>query len=229
MRILRVSSRDEGSQQAATLFAELSAANPTKPVGLATGSTMSGVYRELENLGFIPECEIAFALDEYSGLGRDHPNSYFGELNEQFVQRIGFKGRLLVPGQEPYSDPEEFERAHLAQGPLAVQLLGLGSNGHIAFNEPGSSWDSVTRVVELHEATIRDNSRFFEYPATMPSYATTQGIATIKRASALLLLVFGESKLAALQAAFRNPGVNSPVSSLFDHPNLTLITDLELS
>jgi glucosamine-6-phosphate deaminase len=114
-------------------------------------------------------------------------------------------------------------------GPVAVQLLGLGSNGHIAFNEPGSPWDSLTRVVDLHEQTLRDNARFFEDTAQMPTRAITQGIATIKRASAILLVVFGGNKLKALKDALDNPGLQAPASSLFDHPNLTLITDLDLS
>lgn len=228
MNIHKVESREVGSQLAARLFVELSQANPAKPVGLATGSTMAGVYQELENLGFSPKCQVAFALDEYLGLSPEHENSYARELTTNFSERLGFQGELLVPGQEPLGDPTSFEQFHLEQGPVSVQLLGLGTNGHIAFNEPGSSWDSTTRVVELHEATIRDNSRFFADSSKIPSQATTQGIATIKRASALLLLVFGQNKLEALQIALNNPGTHAPASSLLDHPNLTLITDLDI-
>lgn len=230
MRIERVASREAGSQLAAQLFADFSNLNPTKPVGLATGATMSGVYQELANQGFSPGCDKAFALDEYLGLTKDHKNSYLFELNEQFAKRLGFKGELLVPGQPPFEAEEGlalFEKEHLSAGPLSVQLLGLGSNGHIAFNEPGSSFDSLTRVVELHPETLRDNSRFFEDPDQMPRLASTQGIATIKRASALLLLVFGETKQAALTAALSKVDTNSPASALLDHPNLTLITDLD--
>lgn len=228
MKIQRVESREAGSQLAARLFVELSQANPTKPVGLATGSTMTGVYQEMQHLGFSPKCQLAFALDEYLGLPPEHENSYARELTTNFSERLGFQGELLVPGQEPLSDPTSFEHFHLEQGPVSVQLLGLGTNGHIAFNEPGSSWDSTTRVVELHEATIKDNSRFFADPSMMPTHATTQGIATIKRASSLLLLVFGQNKLEALQTALKNPGIHSPASALLDHPNLTLITDLDI-
>lgn len=224
----RVESREAGSQLAARLFVELSQANPTKPVGLATGSTMAGVYRELENLGFNPKCQVAFALDEYLGLPPVHENSYARELTTNFSERLGFQGQLLIPGQEPLSDPTSFEQFHLEQGPVSVQLLGLGTNGHIAFNEPGSSWDSTTRVVELHEATIKDNSRFFSDGSKMPTHATTQGIATVKRANALILLVFGQNKLEALQTALNNPGIHAPASALLDHPNLTLITDLDI-
>lgn len=229
MKIHRVSSREAGSKLAAELFAELSSSKPKDPVGLATGSTMADIYKELEDQGYKPTCDIAFALDEYLGLSPKHANSYAKELENQFSKRLGFEGELLTPGQEPLSDPASFERFHLEHGPVSVQLLGLGSNGHIAFNEPGSSWDSETRVVELHEVTMRDNARFFSDPSQMPTRATTQGIATIKRANALLLVVFGESKLPALRRAFSDPGIENPASSIFDHPNLTLITDLDLS
>jgi len=231
VRIERVDSREAGSKLAAQLFADFSNLNPTKPVGLATGATMSGVYQELAKQGFSPSCQKAFALDEYLGLTKEHKNSYFYELNEQFVKRLGFKGELLVPGQPPFEGEEGlalFEQEHRRSGPLSVQLLGLGSNGHIAFNEPGSSFDSLTRVVELHPQTLLDNARFFEDPSEMPKFASTQGIATIMRASELLLLVFGETKQAALTAALSKADGDSPASALLDHPNLTLITDLDL-
>lgn len=231
LKTIKVQSREEGSRLAAKLFADLAEQNPDKPVGLATGSTMAGVYSALADMGFRPTCPHAFALDEYAGLPQTHENSYFRELSEKFAHATGWTGALHVPGvgyEDVEAGAEAFEETITALGPVSVQLLGLGSNGHIAFNEPGSAFDSVTRVVELHPQTRADNARFFASADQVPTNAVTQGLATINRASALLLLVFGEGKRPALLQALSDPGPMTPLAALLDHPNLTLITDLDI-
>lgn len=231
MRIIRVADRAAGSLAAAKLFIELAEANPTKPVGLATGGTMSGVYSKLRELGLRPSCQDAFALDEYLDIDPASQNSYLYELNQSFAQALGWTGTLHVPGQGDYrgsSGIELFEQRIAALGPLSVQLLGLGTNGHVAFNEPGSDFDSRTRVVELHPQTRADNARFFESEEQMPTHATTQGLATIRQASNLLLLVFGENKKPALAKALSDPDPLTPLAALTDHANLVLITDLDI-
>ena len=230
MIIKKVQNKDQGSKLAAELFIEFSNASPSKPVGLATGETMAGVYRELSIQGFSPAFEHAFALDEYSGINKSDKNSYFQELTENFSKLLNWHGRLHVPGHDEYSGDNlaEFDRAIQKHGPISVQLLGLGTNGHVAFNEPGSEFDTTTREVELHQETRLANSRFFESIDQVPTHAKTQGLATISGADALLLLVFGESKLEALKKASENPDESTPLAAITNHKNLVLITDLDI-
>lgn len=231
MIIKKVNDKKQGSQLAAELFVQLSNLSQNKPVGLATGETMRGVYKQIAELGFKPSCKDAFALDEYFGIEKTNPNSYFSELTQIFSQQLGWQGRLHVPGQDDYSGDDgakKFEQSIQKLGPLSVQLLGLGTNGHIAFNEPGSKFESVTRVADLHEETRIANSRFFEILDDVPKKAMTQGLSTINRADALLLLVFGESKLGALKKALERPDEQTPLAAIKDHQHLTLITDLDL-
>lgn len=231
MRTINVNSPDEGAEIAADLFIDSVNANPSAPIGLATGGTMDGIYSRLSDLRFLPESEHAFALDEYAGLGPSSPNSFERELTKKFSEQLGWAGTLHVPGSGQYSGErglELFEQRLRELGPISVQLLGLGSNGHVAFNEPGSDFDSTTRLVELHSATRSDNSRFFNSPELVPTHAYTQGLATIARSSILILVVLGQSKQSALEAAFGNPGPEVPLAALLDHPGLNLVTDLAI-
>lgn len=231
VKIIKVASRDEGSRLAAELFISATEAKPESPVGLATGSTMQGVYAQLARLRYQPACTHAFALDEYLGIDPLDENSYHRELTTAFVEGLGFRGQLHVPGQFEYRGQlgyELFERRHLQLGPLAVQLLGVGVNGHIAFNEPGSSFESVTREVDLARQTVIDNSRFFARPDQAPTRAVTQGIATIMRASKILLLAFGHNKLEAARAMLLGPDTAVPASAIAGHGAVTVITDLNL-
>ena len=230
MKTHRVASSEAGQILATELFAEISNQAPDAPVGLATGGTMSGVYSALAKTGFRPGFENAFALDEYLGISPDSENSYANELSRKFAEPLGFRGTLHVPGQADYlgdGGATKFEAAIEKLGPISVQLLGLGTNGHIAFNEPGSSFDSRTRTVDLHRETIEANSAYFANPESMPTRAVTQGLATIKQASNLLLLVFGDTKRAALLKALNSPDDSTPLAALLDHPGLVLITDLD--
>jgi len=231
MKLLRVDDRAAGSQLAAELFIEAANQNPDQPIGLATGATMQGIYAELTRQDFTPSCKHAFALDEYLDIDPGDTNSFYHQLTEVLEEQLGFRGKLHVPGQFEYQGEagyQLFEQRHLELGPLSVQLLGLGSNGHIAFNEPGSSFESVTREVELADQTIRDNSRFFESLDQTPTRAVTQGIATIMRAQTILLVAFGEQKLEAARAMLGAQSPSAPASALASHPSVTVITDLEL-
>jgi len=230
LKILKVADLTAGTALAAQLFAEAADSSPNQPVGLATGGTMDGVYRELAKASFVPACKDAFALDEYDGIACDHKNSYASELQHKFAENLDWSGTLHVPGQGPYSgEPGTavFEQAISDRGPLSVQLLGLGVNGHIAFNEPGSPFDSRTRRVELHSDTISANSIYFDDPTSVPNHAITQGLATITQASKLLLLVFGPAKKDALSRALKHPDLSTPLAAFADHGDLVLITDLD--
>ena len=231
MNIEKVANRTEGGKLGAELFINFCDLSPEAPFGLATGETMDAVYSELANKSWKPASENAFALDEYVGLDKDHKNSYLYELTNIFTNKLGWEGIIHVPGQPPYdgaSGTEVFEQALAKYGPLSVQLLGLGVNGHIAFNEPGASFDSRTRVVQLHKETRDANSRFFELGQEVPKEAVTQGLATISQAKNLVLLVFGQNKLAALLEALESPSSETPLAALLGHPSLTLVTDLSV-
>jgi glucosamine-6-phosphate deaminase len=228
MRVINAKDADEAVKLAAETFIEAADARPDAPIGLATGGTMDGIYLKLKELGFRPKTKHAFALDEYEGLEPGSQNSYAAELRDKFVQRLGWTGTLHVPGSGHYSGEtglELFEQRLTELGPISVQLLGLGSNGHIAFNEPGSDFDTTTRLVELHPATRSDNARFFPSLEDVPTHAYTQGLETISRSSCLLLVVLGERKLPALSQALTAPSPQTPLAALLDHENLTLITD----
>jgi glucosamine-6-phosphate deaminase len=220
----------EGQMLAATLFMQASNAKPDKPVGLATGGTMDGVYQQLVANSFKPGFKHAFALDEYDGISPGSKNSYLHELTEKFSKALDWSGQLHVPGQGLYAHEagnQEFEEALADLGPLSVQLLGIGTNGHIAFNEPGSDFASRTRRVELHKETVSANSIYFDDPQSMPTHANTQGLATIAQADMLLLVVLGEHKQAALTKSIRHPDQSTPLAALLEHPKLVLVTDQE--
>lgn len=231
MKLDVLPSREKAIERASRLFIEKSEAHPNHAVGLATGSTMDGIYRLLNDWGYTPKTMHAFALDNYEGIKPDHKNSYLTELTEKFAEGLGWKGTLHVPGTENYrhaSGPEEFELALRTHGPLSVQLLGLGTNGHIAFNEPGSPFDSRTRVVRLAEQTRSDNARFFSKEESVPTHAVTQGLATIRQATSLILIVLGERKKPALLEALETPRPEVPLAALLDHQDITIVTDLQL-
>lgn len=231
MRHLQAANHQAAAELAASLFAELSAETPTRPLGLATGATMSAVYSALVASSWRPTCGHLFALDEYLGLPSGHPNSFELELRAKFVEPMGFDGELHVPGQGSYVGPsgyQLFEDRLVELGPIQVQLLGLGTNGHIAFNEPGSPAESRTREVTLAEATMAANSKFFQDPAMMPARAVTQGLATVGQAKNLLLVATGEAKRAPLLRGLTEAGVENPLSALKDHPGLLVITDFSI-
>mgnify|MGYP006156350837 CR=1 FL=1 len=225
----KVSTQQQGQALAAELFMKASNANPQSPVGLATGGTMVGVYQQLVASGFKPRFAHAFALDEYHGISPTSKNSYLNELTNKFAEPLLWQGQLHAPGQGEYateSGNSEFEQNLRELGPVSVQLLGIGVNGHIAFNEPGSDFESRTRKVALQEETMRSNAIYFDDPATVPTHANTQGLATIKQAELLLLLVFGEHKKQALLKSLKSPDQTTPLAALIDHKNLVLVTDL---
>lgn len=202
-------------------------------LGVATGSSPLGVYRALSERvagGLDVSGVSAFALDEYVGLGAEHPQSYAATLQRTFAGPLGLRpGALHVP--DAAADDldlacREYERAIRDAGGVDIQLAGIGANGHLAFNEPGSPEDSTTRVVELAPRTRADNARFFAVPGDVPTRAITQGVSTILRARSLVVVVTGEAKAAALADAFRGPiGPQCPASFLRRHPDVTVYAD----
>ena len=227
---------DDVATQAAAAFAELIRTRPEAVIGLATGSTPEASYAELARLhldtGLSFSEVTSFNLDEYWGLGGGHNQSYRYFMNDRLFQHIDIQpwNTHVLNGKARFPELEcrSFEDSILAVGGIDLWLLGIGGNGHIAFNEPGSPVDSRTRLVSLSQETIASNSdgRFFSDPADVPRCALSAGIGTIREASALILLATGEKKADAIAAAVEGPfSDDCPASLLQDHADCTFIID----
>lgn len=213
-------------------IARLVRANPRAVLGLATGSTPLPVYEALPaRLAGVDLSRVrAFALDEYVGLDRTHPESYRSVIAREVVEPLGLDpARVHVPdgsleGIEDAGD--DYERALADAGGVDLQLLGIGTDGHIGFNEPGSSFASLTRVKTLTEQTREDNARFFDSIDEVPRHCITQGLGTILRARHLVLLAFGDGKADAVAGAVEGPLTASlPGSAIQLHPHATVLVD----
>lgn len=222
MRIFIEQSEQAVAQRAAGLIFE-NLANTDGPFGVATGSTPTPIYEQLSQRELSPSMKL-FALDEYFQIDPNHPSSFRQTLIRELVRPCGFSedNLHLPPATADESEIEKFEVLLNELGPVKIQLLGIGSNGHVAFNEPGSELESTTRKVKLHQTTIVDNQRHFQ--GEMPRFAVTQGIATIMRSEALLLVARGKHKAKALASMF-GVGDLTPASHLAKHPNLIIVAD----
>src|SRR3990172_4348105 len=204
---------DAMSREAAQLVAERLRKKPNLVLGLATGSTPLGSYKELirmhqkEGLDFSKV--TTFNLDEYIGLSPDHTQSYHHFMMENFFKHINVDHRYMHIPHGMASDIEAhcewYEEQIKKVGGIDLQILGIGANGHLAFNEPGSSLGSRTRIKTLTEQTVKDNARFFKNQKDVPRYAITVGIGTIMDARELLLLGSGLLKADAVHAAVEGP------------------------
>ncbi|MBI5394449.1 MAG: glucosamine-6-phosphate deaminase [Verrucomicrobia bacterium] len=207
---------------------------PDLVIGLATGSTPLGLYRELarrhreEGLSFAHA--TTFNLDEYIGLPADHPQSYHSFMRESFFRHVDLDAsRTHLPDGNAADIAAEcaaYEAAIRAAGGIDLQVLGIGNDGHIGFNEPSSSLRSRTRIKTLTEQTVRANARFFGGADKVPHHAITVGVGTIFEARQCLLLASGPDKAAAVAAAVEGPlTAMCPASALQFHDACTLILD----
>ncbi|MDN3310042.1 glucosamine-6-phosphate deaminase [Microbacterium oryzae] len=205
---------------------------PDAVLGLATGSTPLPVYEALrERIDGVDVSQVrGFALDEYVGLDPAHPESYRSVITREVVEPLGLDpDRVRTPdgslaGIEHAG--EDYEAAIEAAGGVDLQILGVGTDGHIGFNEPGSSFASRTRVKTLTRRTREDNARFFDTIDDVPRHCITQGIGTILRARHLVLLAFGAGKAAAVAGAVEGPVTASlPGSAIQLHPHVTVVVD----
>ena len=230
--IIIVPSKAEAGALVADEIVRLIHATPDAVLGLATGSTPVPVYEALRSrLEGVDVSRVrGFALDEYVGIDPAHPESYRSVITREVVEPLGLTPELIhtpngaLEGIEHAG--EDYEEAILAAGGIDLQILGIGTSGHIGFNEPGSSFASHTRVKTLIEQTRKDNSIYFDSIDDVPMHCITQGLGTILRARHLVLLAFGEGKAAAVAGAVEGPVTASlPGSAIQLHPHATVVVD----
>ena len=224
------------SRQGAQIVAHTLNAKPDAVLGLATGSTPLGLYKELvrmhqeEGLDFSQV--TTFNLDEYVGLAKQHTQSYHYFMHENLFQHINIsEDNIHIPSGTTDNYPafcESYEQWIVECGGIDLQVLGIGSDGHIAFNEPGSSLSSRTRIKTLTSQTIEDNARFFESPDEVPAYSITMGVGTILEARKIILLANGANKAAAVAGAIEGPVTSMcTASALQMHPDTIFLLDHE--
>jgi glucosamine-6-phosphate deaminase len=221
-----------GGALVADHIAALVRGRPETVLGLATGSTPLPVYAALRTrLAGVDLTRVrAFALDEYVGLDAAHPESYARVIEREVVRPLGLDpARVRVPrGTLPRIEHagEDYEHEIADAGGIDLQILGIGTDGHIGFNEPGSSFASRTRVKTLTRQTREDNARFFAGPDEVPRHCITQGLGTILEARHLVLLAFGEGKAAAVAGAVEGPLTASlPASAIQLHGHVSVVVD----
>ena len=236
MRVVILKTADEVSLRAAEIIANEVRRRPKAVLGLATGSTPLATYKRLiecHRAGQLSFAQVTtFNLDEYVDLAPEHPQSYHHFMYDELFRHIDVAPeRCHVPDgmlrEQDYDDfGAKYERSIQEAGGIDLQLLGIGTDGHIAFNEPGSSLASRTRLKALTEQTRRDNSRFFDALDDVPKLAVTMGVGTILEARRILLLATGANKADAVRA-FIEGAVTSQItaSALQLHPNVTVVLD----
>ena len=218
--------------RAADLVADQLAVQPDMVLGLATGGTMVPLYDELVRryrdwlLSFA--AVTSFNLDEYIGLASSHPCSYHSYMMKALVELTDMQcERVYLPrgdAPDPLAEAARYEEKIRAAGGIDLQLIGIGANGHIGFNEPHSSLQSRTRIEKLTASTRAANLQFFEHEDDVPRFAITMGIATILDARSCLLLATGAAKAAAVAAMIEGPlSAACPASALQTHPRVTII------
>lgn len=236
MRIYETKDYEEMSRKAANIIAAQVIMKPDCVLGLATGSTPIGIYGQLAakyNSGDLDLSKVTtMNLDEYKGLERNNDQSYYYFMTEHLFRRVNipYENTHLPNGMEPDITKEctRYEKLIRSVGGVDLQLLGLGHNGHIGFNEPSEIFEKETHCVDLQESTIEANKRFFASADDVPRKAYTMGIGTIMKARRILVVVNGREKAEIVKKAFFGPVTPKvPASILQLHPNVTVVGDKE--
>lgn len=238
MNVVVTKSYEASCKAAADMIAKAIQANPAAKLGLATGSTPLPIYKELirmhtqEGLDFSQVRTVN--LDEYCGIDASHPQSYRYFMNENLFNHVNIdKKNTYVPSGmgNLEQNAAELEAKVFEGGTPAVQLLGIGSNGHVGFNEAGSRLTAQSHVEPLVETTINDNARFFEKREDVPTQAVSMGMKGILAAQSIVLVATGASKVEAIRGLVQDDCVypQNPATFLKLHPNATIIIDEELA
>lgn len=234
MKIYKAKDYKDMSRKAANIISAQVIMKPNCVLGLATGSTPIGTYDQLVewyNKGDLDFSEVTTVnLDEYKGLPRTNDQSYYYFMHQHLFDRVNIDPeRTNVPnGMEPDAEKEcgRYEELIRSLGGVDLQLLGLGHNGHIGFNEPGEAFEKETHCVDLTESTIEANKRFFASADDVPKQAYTMGIKTIMQTKKILIVVNGENKADIVERAFFGPVTPEvPASILQLHNDVTLVGD----
>jgi glucosamine-6-phosphate deaminase len=236
MEIIVKDAVEEMSKCAARVVARTINAKPNSVLGLATGSTPLGLYRELVRLhkdeGLDFSQVTTFNLDEYVGLTQNHPQSYHYFMHENLFKHINIaKQNIYIPSgtTDNYAAFCQWYEHRIREcGGIDLQLLGIGTDGHIAFNEPSSSLGSRTRIKTLARQTIEDNARFFDALDQVPIYAITMGVGTILEARKIVVLANGKNKASAVASAIEGPVTSMVTASALQlHRDVLFIVDRE--
>ncbi|MFC3932866.1 glucosamine-6-phosphate deaminase [Streptococcus dentapri] len=226
MKVITVSNQVEGGSLAFSLLKEALDAG-AKTLGLATGSSPLTFYKEIVESDLDLSNIISFNLDEYVGLPVEHEQSYHHFMQKHLFVAKPFKETFLPSGlaEDLTAEIKRYEEA-LAEHPIDFQILGIGRNGHIGFNEPGTAFDSRTHIVDLAENTIDANSRFFSSSQEVPRQALSMGIASIMASKQIVLMAYGFEKAQAVTQMVEGPITTAvPASILQKHSNVTIIAD----
>ncbi|CAM4435393.1 glucosamine-6-phosphate deaminase [Paenibacillus phoenicis] len=234
LNIIKTNSEQQFNETGAGIIASLLQSNPRAILGLATGSTPVGVYEKLIELykkGSVSFKQASsYNLDEYIGLPADHPESYRRFMDEKLFNHIDIlpENTHVPEGNAP--DPEQAAKDYAKlldqAGQIDLQLLGLGHNGHIGFNEPADELTGPPHVVKLQERTRLANARFFNSIDEVPTHALTMGIGSILQAKQILLMAKGEDKAEIIAKALKGPiTTQCPASLLQTHPNVVVVVD----
>ncbi|WP_442543814.1 glucosamine-6-phosphate deaminase [Arthrobacter sp. KN11-1C] len=233
MEIIIVESLEEAGEVEAKRLARIIDENPETVLGLATGSSPLPLYQAMQRYvaaGLNMRKVSGFALDEYIGIAASDERSYTATIEREVTGPLGLNPELVHVPEGDAADPQEaaerYEAAIKSAGGVDVQILGIGSDGHLGFNEPGSSLASRTRIKTLSQLTREDNARFFATLDEVPQHCITQGLGTIMDARQLLLFAQGATKAEAIAAALEGPvSSRCPASVIQLHPSVTVYVD----
>jgi len=234
MEIIIVRDADEVGRVAALKIASVVQRDPEAVLGLATGSSPTGIYASLAARVAAGEIDFGrasgFALDEYVGIPLEHPESYASVIERDVVVPLGMDASKVRVPDGRASDIEaavvDYEQAIVDAGGIDIQILGIGANGHIGFNEPTSSFASRTRIKTLAPQTRADNARFFDDPSQVPTHCLTQGLGTILDAHEVVLVAQGAAKASAVAGMVEGPlSAMCPGSALQLHRHATIVVD----
>lgn len=234
MRVILCENYEEMSLKAANIFAAQLTLKPESVLGLATGSTPIGMYKKLAAMNQLGEIDFSsattFNLDEYYPIKKDNEQSYYYFMKENLFSKVNIDlQKTHIPNgetEDPKTECENYEKMIRQAGGIDLQVLGIGQNGHIGFNEPDANLNSFTHLTDLSSNTIKANSRFFDSVDDVPKQALTMGISTILKAKKIILLASGASK-SRVVSELLNEGINTsiPATLLKTHPDVVLICD----